>query len=70
MRPLLLKVAKEEIIMAFFDRMKDSLTTAGQEVSQKAKNARFAGEKLSLSRFGLLCPKRAKEMQFFLENPV
>ena len=25
--------------MAFFDRMKDSLTTAGQEVSQKAKNA-------------------------------
>lgn len=25
--------------MAFFDKMKDSLTTAGQEVSQKAKNA-------------------------------
>ena len=25
--------------MAFFDRMKDSLTTAGQEVSQKRKNA-------------------------------
>lgn len=23
--------------MAFFDRMKDSLTTAGQEVSQKAE---------------------------------